>query len=414
MHGFAMAPLPAPVDFKALFEKSPGLYLVLDTELCVVAATDAYCRAVHGTREALLGLHIADVFSDREANPGGDGFAKLQESLERVLRLKRPDTMAIQRYDLRKPKRQGGGFIEKYWSPRNVPILDDDGDVRWIVHRADDVTSVVLGPPADETRERLARSQSRLILELQRANEELAQLDVLRDGLLQMSRLSTMAMMASALAHDVSQPLTAAKNYLSALRRGGMDGGDAKAEELLAKLAQQIDRAGDIVKTLRGYMSAGTTVHRPEDVEAVVADAVRLAESAVKRAGARLTIAVTSDLPPARMDRIQIQQVLVNLLTNAAEAVIGRAQREITVSVRQQDTALRFDVADTGPGLPEEVAKRLFEPFASTKLMGMGLGLPIARQIVGEHKGAMWVSPNTPEGTVVSFTLGREPAKPAG
>ena len=396
------------VDFKALFEKSPGFYLILDTDLRVVAATDAYCQAVRSTRENLLGLRIRDMFPNPEGNPGVDGFDKLQVSLERVLSLKRPDTMAIQRFDIRRPKREGGGFIEKYWSPRNVPILDVHGEVRWIVHRVYDVTSAVLDPDADESRRMLARTQTRMILELQRANDELAQLDGLRSGLLHMARLSTVAMMASALAHDVSQPLTAARNYLNALKRVGTVA-DPKAEELIGKLGQQIERAGDIVKALRNQMAAGTTVHRPEDVASVVADAARLAEIALRRADARLTLAIAPGLPPVKMDRIQVQQVLVNLVTNAAEAVTGRATRAISIAVRLDGKDLLFEVADSGPGLPADVTQRLFEPFASTKLMGMGLGLPIARQIVSEHKGTMWVGPNRPEGTVVSFTLAREP-----
>ncbi|MEJ0027415.1 MAG: ATP-binding protein [Rhizomicrobium sp.] len=395
---------PAPVDFKALFEKSPGLYLVLDPELRIVAASDSYCQAMRIDREAVLGLNIFDVFPENPDREDANAAAEFRASIERVFRLRRPESMPISRYDVRLPQSEGGGLAERYWSPRNVPILDDAGEIRWIVHRVYDVTSAVTDPESDEARRRLARNQERLILELQRSNEELAQIDALRSGLLQMSRLNTMAMMASALAHDVSQPLTAAKNYLSALKRGGAVS-DAKSEELIGKLAQQIDRASDIVKTLRGYMSAATTAHRLEDVASVVADAARLLESVVRRADAKLVIAVAPGLPPVQMDRVQIQQVLVNLVTNAAEAVAGQPLREIALTVRLDEDALRFDVADTGPGLPEDVGKRLFEPFASTKLMSMGLGLPISRQIVSGHKGTMWVSPNTPTGTVVSVTL---------
>ncbi|MEI9990076.1 MAG: ATP-binding protein [Rhizomicrobium sp.] len=405
---------PAPVDFKALFEKSPGLYLVLDPDLRIVAASDAYCHAMRIARDAVLGLNVLDVFPENPDGEGANAVAEFRASIERVFRLRRSDSMPISRYDIRLPPSEGGGRAERHWSPRNVPILDDAGEIRWIVHRVYDVTSAVTDPQSDEARRRLARNNERLILELQRSNEELAQVDALRSALLEMSRLSTMAMMASALAHDVSQPLTAAKNYLSALKRGGSPTGP-KPEELLGKLAQQIDRAGDIVKTLRGYMSAGTTVHRREDVGSVVADAVRLFESAVRRADATLAVAVAPELPAVPMDRTQVQQVLVNLVTNAAQAVTGRERREIALTARLEENALRFDVADTGPGLPEDVGRRLFEPFASTTLIGMGLGLPISRQIVSEHKGTLWVSPNTPKGTVVSFTLALDPAsaKPA-
>jgi len=399
-----MAGPSAPVDFKVLFEKSAALFLVLDRDLRVVAATDAYCQSVRSKREHLIGLTVAEMFPDRHNNPGAGGFEKLDESLRRVMRLRRPDTMAIQRYDMLRPKSDGGGFIEKYWSPRNSPVLDDDGEVRWIVHRVYDVTDAILNPEAEESRRELARNQERLILELQRNNEELAQLDALRAGLMKMARLSTMATMASALAHDVSQPLTAARNYLSALRRSRAGQND-KTDELIGKIAQQVERAGEIVKSLRSFMAAGNTVQRPERVDAVVADAVRLADSAIKAAGARLAVEVEPDLPPVTMDRIQIQQVIVNLLTNAAEAVEGRADRTIKLKAAAAPDGVRLVVSDRGEGLAPDIVKQFFEPLATTNLSGTGLGLAIAHQIVAEHKGTLAVAANAPNGAVFIVTL---------
>ncbi len=409
-----MAPeFAAPVDFKFLFEKSPGFYLILDRDLRVVGATDAYCRAVRNTRENLLGLKVAQLFPDRQSNPGAGGFDRLQESLDRVLRLKRPDTMAIQRYDIPRSRREGGGFVEKHWSPRNIPILDESGEVRWIVHRVHDVTTEILDPEADESRRQFAHSQTRMIRELQSNNEELAQLDGLRAGLLQMSRLSTVATMSSALAHDVSQPLPAAKNYLGALRRGRANGvfDDAKAEELLDKIGAQIDRAGAIVRDLRSFMASGSASRRAESVSVVVADAVRLGEAALRTADARLIVHVDPELPPVDMDRVQIQQVIVNLLANAADAVRGRSRREVTVRAALSDDALEIEVADTGIGLAPDVAERLFAPFASTQMIGLGLGLPICSQIVAEHKGVIGYRPNRPEGAIFRFTVACDRAR---
>jgi C4-dicarboxylate-specific signal transduction histidine kinase len=396
----------APVDFKILFEKSFGLFLVLDRDLRAVAATDAYCARIRLPRETLVGLSLEELFPGHRTNPGADSFARLKASLERVLATKRPDTMGTQRYDIPRPQSEGGGYVERYWSPRNSPVLDGTGEVRWIIHRVYDVTDAVLHPEEDAARRRLAANQERLILELQRNNEELAQLDALRAQLLTMSRSSTVAALASALAHDVSQPLTAARNYVSAVRRGraaGRDGGDL--DELLGKIAQQIERAGEIVRSLRTFMATGNSVRAAEYVEDVARDAALLAGPALKAAGATLAVDVEAGLAPVPMDRVQIQQAIVNLLVNAAESVTGCPERAIALSVCRVEGTVHISVADTGVSLPLELVRQYFEPFATANLAGPGLGLAVAHQIVTEHQGAIAVEANAPSGTIFTVTL---------
>jgi C4-dicarboxylate-specific signal transduction histidine kinase len=397
---------PAPVDFQALFERSPGLHLVLDPKLRIVAASDAYCRATLVKRADMLGCDIFDVFPDNAAREGADGVANLRASLERVVRLRRSDAMAIQRYDVRA---DGDTlFEERYWAPMNMPLLSEGGELLYIIHRVHDVTDAVLHPENANSQARLVRSQGAVIRRLRDANAELAQLDSMRDGLLHMSRLNTIALMASALAHDVSQPLTAAKNYLGAYRRLTGAPQDGKANELLSRLAAQVDRASDIVKNLRRFISAGNTVHRLEDVAGVAAESAKLAESVVRAAGATLTVSIAPGLPAVMMDRVQIQQVLLNLLTNAADAVTALPVCEIALSVTQDAGTVRIAVADTGAGLPDDVAERLFEPFSTTGQLGLGLGLPICRQIVKQHNGDLLAAPNRPRGTVFSVVLPAE------
>src|SRR5579883_3572521 len=130
-------------DFRRLFEAAPGLYLVLTPELNIVAASDAYLRATMTVREDILYRHVFDVFPDNPNDPNATGTANLRASLDRVLRDKAPDTMAVQKYDVRKPAAGGGGFEERYWSPVNTPVLDEAGEVAWIIHRVEDVTDFV-------------------------------------------------------------------------------------------------------------------------------------------------------------------------------------------------------------------------------------------------------------------------------
>jgi two-component system sensor kinase FixL len=390
-----MKPFLEP-DYRLVFEKSSGCYLILDTALSVVAASDAYCRAVRKSRDSLLGRDMLDL-------AGADGASRdaLQASLARVLKNRRPDAMPVQRWDVVEPD---GKSIERHWSPLNVPLVEG-GQVRWIIHRVHDVTQSVHAPETAESERRMAREQDLIIARLRSANEELAQLDNLRQDMLGMSRANTIALTASALAHDMAQPLTAARNYLNALRRNWPQIDDTRVLEVIGKISAQIDRTGEIVKGLRALMAAGATPHKPEAVSAMAGAAAKLAAQAFARADARLLIDIAPDLPDVAVDRTQILQLLVSLLENAAQATEGCTTREVRLAARLDGGTLCLAVADTGVGLPPEIAQLLAEPFAATRLIGSGLGLPIARQVAKLHDGTLMAAPNTPVGTIFTVTM---------
>jgi len=135
--------LAPPLDFKHLFESAPGLYLVLDPELVIVAVSEAYLVATMTERDKIVGRGLFDVFPDNLDDPEATGVSNLQASLDRVRLDARPDTMAMQKYDIRRPESEGGGFEVRYWSPVNTPVLRDDGGVACIIHRVEDVTGLV-------------------------------------------------------------------------------------------------------------------------------------------------------------------------------------------------------------------------------------------------------------------------------
>ncbi|QRN96436.1 PAS domain-containing protein [Archangium violaceum] len=157
-------PLPPPPDFQLLFEHSPGAYLVAapDADFTLVAVSDAYLRATLTTREGILGRPLFDMFPDNPAEPDATGVHNLRASLERVVATRAPDTLAVQKYDIRRPEAEGGGFEERYWSPRNTPVLSSEGEVLYLIHRVEDVTDFVhLSRRREEERERTAALQSR-------------------------------------------------------------------------------------------------------------------------------------------------------------------------------------------------------------------------------------------------------------
>src|ERR1700722_15361931 len=171
----------SPPDFRALFESAPGLYLVLAPDLCIVAVSNAYLLATMTKREEILGRNLFDIFPDNPDDPSATGVGNLRTSLARVLRDKVSDTMAVQKYDIRKPESKGGGFEERYWSPVNSPVLGPDQQVTYIIHRVEDVTDFVRrrlqdAQQTEELRKRTVQMESEIFLranEVQEANRRL-------------------------------------------------------------------------------------------------------------------------------------------------------------------------------------------------------------------------------------------------
>ena len=231
----------------------------------------------------------------------------------------------------------------------------------------------------------------------------------LQSELIHVSRLSAMGTMASTLAHELNQPLTAIANYLEAGREL-LDAGGAEAATLLREAIEESTsealRAGKIVRRLRDFVARGEVERRVEDLPRLIDEASRLALIGARERGVRAFFELAPDITTVTVDRVQIQQVLVNLIRNAINAVAGQEVRDITISTCALDNAMvEVSVADTGPGLSPDIAARLFQAFATTKPAGMGLGLSICRTIVEAHRGHIRAEPRPTGGTVFRFTL---------
>ncbi len=223
------------------------------------------------------------------------------------------------------------------------------------------------------------------------------------------SRLSEMGQMAAALAHELNQPLTAAGNYLQAARRLLARKDEASFERATAALdsvGAQVTRTVQIIRRLRDFVKKAVTTQQTEDMLKLIEEASALALIGAKEHGVRVQFHVAPGSPSAVIDKIQIQQVLVNLLRNAVDAMETSPRRELTVDLGgAEDGFLRVSVTDTGPGIAPEVAGRLFQPFVTTKPQGMGVGLSICRSIIESHGGRLWAEPNPAGGTVFRFTV---------
>ncbi len=234
-------------------------------------------------------------------------------------------------------------------------------------------------------------------------------LQELQAELIHMSRFTALGEMASTLAHELNQPLTAVANYLKGGRRlleDGQSNNIPMAREAMERAAEQALRAGQIIRRLREFVARGESERQVENLAKLIEEASALALVGAKETGVRVSFAFDSRAEFVLADRIQVQQVLLNLMRNAVEAMQEMTNRELTVSTKQLDNeTVRVDVADTGPGIAPEIADQLFQPFITTKRQGMGVGLSISRTIIESHGGRLWAEPNAGGGTVFRLTL---------
>ncbi len=236
-----------------------------------------------------------------------------------------------------------------------------------------------------------------------------ARLQELQSELVHMSRLTAMGEMASALAHELNQPLSAIANYMKGSRRLLANRSDENADlvrDAMDKAADQALRAGNIIRRLRDFVARGESERRVEDVKKLVEEASALALVGAKDKGVRVRYAFAPGLDFVLADRVQVQQVLLNLMRNAVEAMEDSTTRELAIATAPaQNGSIEISVADSGAGIAPEIAAQLFQPFVTTKRTGMGVGLSISRTIIEAHGGAISARPNSGGGMVFSFTL---------
>ncbi|MEO9529480.1 MULTISPECIES: PAS domain S-box protein [Alphaproteobacteria] len=224
--------------------------------------------------------------------------------------------------------------------------------------------------------------------------------------LVHMTRISALDEMGAAIAHELNQPLTAVLLYLQTVSR------KAKAEESLEplilevidKAVREAERAGEIIQRMRQLVEKKAPAREAIEVEDLVRACIEMAELGSVEGGTFILAEVEADLPPLKADPIQIRQILINLLRNAREAVAGRADPQVALSVCRGDSGMEFRVTDNGPGVPEELVEGLFRAFIGAKHKGVGLGLAISRSIAQNHGGDLRLE-RIPEKTGASFLL---------
>ncbi|MBV8825485.1 MAG: AAA family ATPase [Hyphomicrobiales bacterium] len=270
----------------------------------------------------------------------------------------------------------------RWFDNRGIPIRDDSGRVtRWYV----------------------------LLTEIEDRVQALARLHQIQSDFAHINRVSTMGELAASLSHEITQPIASARNNArAALNFLDQQPSDlAEVREALACIVGDADRAGAIVERIREQIKKAPPRKERFDLNAAIDEVIVLARSAIMKNGVLVQTRLAHGLLPVQGDRVQLQQVVLNLVLNAVEAMasIEAEPRELSISTEQDETGVGVAVSDTGPGVDPEHHERVFEAFYTTKSSGVGMGLSICRSIINAHGGRLWAEANEPRGATFQFTL---------
>jgi two-component system sensor kinase FixL len=306
------------------------------------------------------------------------------------------------------PYRSGhDGYIDRYLKTGERRIIGVD---RVVVGQRKDGSTFPVKLAVGEIKTGERRYFTGFIRDLTERAESAARLQEIQGELARLARLNELGEMASTLAHELNQPLSAIANYTQGCLRllSGAEGALAsRMRGALDETAKQSLRAGQIIRHLREFVMRGETERVPQDIRRIVEEAGALALVGSRERGVRTLFEFAPDVDRVIADRVQIQQVLINLMRNAMEAMRDSPRRELKVRVGRGKDAddIVVEVADTGPGISDEVAVRLFQAFVTTKPSGMGIGLSISKRIVESHGGTIEVAHNSDGGATFRFTL---------
>jgi signal transduction histidine kinase len=403
----------AATDFRRLFESSPGLFLVLDPSFRIVAVTDAYLSATMTERDGLLGRELFEIFPDNPDDPAATGARNLRASLGRVVATLDSDAMAVQKYDIRRPEAEGGGFEVRYWSALNVPVIVD-GRLAFIIHRVEDVTEFMRlqqagGEQAKLTLELRSRAQrmesevfaraqeiqeaNRRLLELQaelerRVEERTAALERSQQHVLQLQKLEAVGRLAAGIAHDFNNLLSVVLGFSELLQAEIPEG--SPMHDSLAAIQHAGERGAALTRQLLAFSRQQVVAPALVDLNQVLR---RLTGILGRLLGEDIELHVVPlpDLPLVQADVGQIEQVIMNLVVNSRDAMpnggaltLATAEIELDERLARQHAPARpgsyvvLAVSDTGGGMDRTTRDRAFEPFFTTKEVGKGSGLGLS------------------------------------
>ncbi len=414
-------------DYRDLFKAAPGLYLVLrpDEKFTIAAVNEAYARATMTRREKILGRGIFEVFPDNPNDPQADGVRNLKASLVRVVQTRAPDAMAVQKYDIRRPDAEGGGFEERFWSPLNSPVLGTDGKIVYIIHRVEDVTEFIrlkkrgehLEAEVFQRAQEIQESNQQLLLrteELQAANGELARLN---ERLKELDQVKTQFF--ASVSHELRTPLNAILGFTGTMLMRLPGPLTEKQEKQLLIVENSgkhlLSLINDLLDLAR--IEAGKIKPEMETVGAngAVSDVAASLQHIVVKKGLELTTSLPDEDIELRTDRRALHQILLNLANNGIKFT---RQGSVNIAVNERAEGGRawvdFAVRDTGPGISSEDQAKLFEAFRRLsagdggQVEGTGLGLHLSGKLAELLGGKITLQSEVGRGSCFTLTLPKE------
>ncbi|HXB02052.1 MAG TPA: PAS domain S-box protein [Opitutaceae bacterium] len=390
------------LQFRALFEALPGLFLVLTPDLKITAVSDAYLKATLTKREEILGRGLFEIFPDNPNDPAASGASNLRASLDRVQKDAVSDTMAIQKYDVRRPD---GVFEERYWSPVNSPVLNVNRQVEYIIHRVEDVTEFVRKKPqspAGESglRAKLEQMEAEIFRSsqaVQTANQQLQATN------------AELESFSYSVSHDLRAPLRHIDGFAELLRKHAESALDEKGRRYMKTISDSAKRMGQLIDELLVFSRMGRT-----ELQVVELDQDALVAEIIRENGFKKNTALDwsiAPLPRVHADPVLLRQVWFNLIDNAVKYSGKSPSPRIEIGYRLDPATgeQEFFVRDNGAGFDMQYASKLFGVFQRLHSMaefeGTGIGLANVRRIVQRHGGRTWAEGQVGEGAVFYFSL---------
>lgn len=410
------------LNYKELFEWAPLLGLVIKPDFTIVAATDAYLSATMTKRENILNRNIFDVFPDNPKDLQADGVSNLRASLNRVLQNKTTDIMAVQKYDIRKPESDGGEFEVRFWSPVNLPVLDESGKVKLIIHRVEDVTDFVALKQKrleqEEANIKLRSLSDKMALEILQRNKEIKNANINLEKLNSSLKLKTaelkrsnedLSRFAATASHDIKAPFRSVGGFLEIIQEKI---GDLKNDPELADAFSRIKASRERIATLLDDLLKFAQVAKHQqpftkvDLNKVLEDVLKNMEYNIREKNA--SVIINSKLPEVEAHYTLIVQLFQNLIGNAIKFQ-DKENPRVIISVSPFENGYQFSVKDNGIGIDPRYFNKIFKVFErlhdQVEYYGSGLGLTICQRIVERHGGKIWVESAPGKGTTFHFTF---------
>jgi signal transduction histidine kinase len=397
--------------FENLFVSLPGLYLVLTPDLKIVAVSDAYLKATMTQREKIIGRGLFEVFPDNPDDPKATGTSNLRASLNRVLQNAEPDTMAIQKYDLRRPD---GIFEERFWSPVNSPVFGDGRRIEYIIHRVEDVTDFVRqqqqksGGDENGLRVQMERMEAEIFRssqEVQAANEKLHTAN------------KELEAFSYSVSHDLRAPLRHVDGFVDLLRKQSAEKLDDRSRRYLDIIADSARRMGALIDDLLVFSRMSRADLRRSKVasESLVEEVRNALQGEIHGR----VVWKMDKLPQVEADTAMIRQVWANLIGNAVKYSRTRDPAEIEIGCTDSGNGeFVFFVRDNGVGFDMQYVDKLFGVFQrlhrSDEFEGTGIGLANVRRIISRHGGRTWAEGKLDGGATFFFSLPKIPSETKG